>query len=255
MIRIFAGRSRGARSGVRCTRSHVRGYRSGRYAPVGHPRTVDRIAIGPRRDRRRRQRIHVAAVLDHGEPTVDEPHRFEPLAPYASEQRIVLVGHLGAEARRFVLLQHVDIHDLAVGRKTDHHADHAAEAVLGRRLHGITRDVARRIRRRIDRDRQAVDRQRIGYGRLEGRQHLVERLDHCGGFRTGDRLLGDPVHDTDAGRGDERDRKEHRHHIKKRTFHPCALLCLTPKRRGLTYLLIRGTAAFMMRIAKDMPSG
>ena len=28
-----------------------------------------------------------------------------------------------------------------------------------------------------------------------------------------------------------------------------------PKRRGLTYLLIRGTTEFMIRIANDIPSG
>ena len=77
--RIRFGRAAGGRRGCGSRRSVGPAGKGGRIGPVRHdfispPGTVQRIAPRARRDRRRSQRIHVAAVLAHGDRTVHELH-------------------------------------------------------------------------------------------------------------------------------------------------------------------------------------
>ena len=218
------------------------------------PSAVDRVDIGARRDRCGGQRIDVAAILRHGQLAVDELLRFEFPALDARKQDVALVGHLGTETRSLGLLQHVDVHYFALGREAHHQAHHAAEALLGHRLHGITAHAAPG-RRRVNRDRHVVDGQLLGRRGVERREHLVQGRQRRGFLGRRDRLHGNHIDEAHSGRSHEGDAEEDGRHVQKCTFHAVTSSYFTPKRLGLTYLLIRGTQAFIIRIANDMPSG
>ena len=130
----------------------------------------------------------------------------------------------------------------------------AAEALLGHRLHGITAHAAPG-RRRVNRDRHVVDGQLLGRRGVERRKHLVQGRQRRGLLGRRDRLHGNHIDEAHSGRSHEGDAEEDGRHVQKCTFHAVTSSYFTPKRLGLTYLLIRGTQAFIIRIANDMPSG
>ena len=214
-VGLFLCRISGRRSR---SRRYVCRRRTRRYALVSHPGAVDRIDIGARGYGRGRQRVDVAAVLLHGQLAVHELHRFEFLALDAPQQHIFLVGHLRPEPRGLSLPEHVDVDHFTVGREAHHHADRAAETVLGHRLHGVARDLSS-LGCGVDRDRHIVDRQRFGYGLVERRKHDLQRLDLRRLLGLGDRFGRNHVHGAHTGRSHERDAEQYGRHIHKCTFH------------------------------------
>jgi len=206
--RSIAARRRSPRSRIGSGRSNP--FRNLLVGGIGARHGVD---VGSRRNRGGRQRIHVAAVLLHG-----ELHLARIAALETGEERVALVGHLRSQARRLVLFQHVDIEHTSRGVEPYHHADHAAETVLARRLHGIAHDRLARTCR-MHRNGQFVERQLRRLGPVERRQHGAQRGLGRSSLGLGDRPDGNHIDIAYPRRRDERDREEHGYHVHKCTFH------------------------------------
>ena len=196
-------------------------------------------------------RIDIASVLTHG-----HLHLRRTFAEKTCLDRIALLGEFRPETRSLRLFQHLYVPYPAVGSETYHYPDWAAEtgSETFHRIAGHSLSHPGRI------DIHRIIACRYGLHLVGGR--IIERREcQCirlfVQFRLSDGRLRHTVHQSDRRGGDRSDAQQHHDHIYQRTFHNCqALAFLTaPKRRGFTYLSIRGTKAFMMRMANDIPSG
>ena len=198
-------------------------------------------------------RIDIASVLTHG-----HLHLRRTFAEKTCLDRIALLGEFRPETRSLRLFQHLYVPYPAVGPETYHYPDWAAEtgSETFHRIAGHSLSHPGRIDiHRIIACRYGLH--LVGGRIIERREYLCQCIRLFVQFRLSDGRLRHTVHQSDRRGGDRSDAQQHHDHIYQRTFHNCqALAFLTaPKRRGFTYLSIRGTKAFMMRMANDIPSG
>ncbi len=184
------------------------------------------------------------------------------LALEARFEFVARLDHVSAQTRRLLLREHLYIVDRAVFEETDHKIYLVGITGLNEAvsLDGIAdRRVVRAHDARGD-DLRTLDSDSIVNIlrlALECRQNLGQRLQLVFGIGLGNRIFCDVVDHADQKGRDGGNGKQHHDHISKCTFHTQSsyLTCFTPKRTGRQYLLIRGTVAFIMNMANDMPSG
>ena len=92
-------------------------------------------------------------------------------------------------------------------------------------------------------------------GQLVCSHHLLDTVGECQFILHADGFFGDMVNPCEESAGDYRHCDEYHHHIQKCRFQLFHFFVTSPNLIGLTYVLIRGVNAFMIRMANDIPSG